>query len=79
MSLQERLRDASLVHPVIPEAAAELDRLQARVSELEVDAERYRWLRDGNNEKDSLATNIATHMYGLEWDAAIDTARKAKP
>ena len=39
------------------------------------DAARYRWLRDGNNVKQSPAVKIATSMYGLEWDAAIDAAR----
>lgn len=39
------------------------------------DAERYRWLRDGCDEKHSRASHIAKHCYGLEWDAAIDAAR----
>lgn len=80
MSLQERLRNASLVHPVIPEAAAELDRLQARVSELEVDAERYRWLRDRACPFDVWTDDPDGLILAAEdLDAAIDTARKAKP
>lgn len=47
-----------------------LDRLEAA----EKDAARYRWLRDGNDHKNSPATQIAMHSYGLEWDAAIDAA-----
>lgn len=49
MSLQERLRtrggrpDGFGLGPICDEAAAELDRLQARVAELEVDADYYVW------------------------------------
>jgi hypothetical protein len=39
------------------------------------DAERYRWLRNGCDEKHSRASHIAQHCYGMEWDAAIDAAR----
>ena len=38
------------------------------------DAERYRWLKNGNDEKHSRATFIAQNMYGMEWDDAIDAA-----
>ena len=38
------------------------------------DAARYRWLRDGCCDKDSVATRIAQNEYGMEWDAAIDAA-----
>lgn len=38
------------------------------------DAARYRWLRDGCNEKGSRASHIAANFYGMEWDAAIDDA-----
>lgn len=57
--------------------AAELARLRekaAMVDELRKDAERYRWLRDGNDNKKSAACHIAVNCYGLEWDAAIDAA-----
>ena len=49
------------------EAAAELERLRK-------DAERYRWLRDGNDNKKSAACHIAVNCYGLEWHDAIDAA-----
>lgn len=41
---------------------------------LRKDAERYRWLRDGNNDENSEATRIAMHYYGGEWDEMIDIA-----
>ncbi len=50
----------------------ENDRLRAA----EISAARYRWLRDGCDHKTSTATHIASSCYGLEWDAAIDTAMK---
>lgn len=40
------------------------------------DAARYRWLRDGCDEKHSEATRISSNCYGMEWDAAIDAARR---
>ena len=40
------------------------------------DAARYRWLRDGNDAKHGAAWHIAVNLYGCEWDAAIDAARK---
>ena len=42
--------------------------------DLRKDAERYRWLRDGNDNKKSAACHIAVNCYGLEWDDAIDAA-----
>lgn len=50
--------------------------LRARVAELEQDAARYRWLRDGCCDKDTAASRIAQNEYGMHWDAAIDAARK---
>lgn len=38
------------------------------------DAARYRWLRNGCDQKDSAATRIAAKCYGLEWDERIDAA-----
>lgn len=72
---------------------AELDRLQARAAELEVDAERYRWLRNqsptypSGSRRHYMWMGVAYTMHydevnerlGEELDAAIDTARKAKP
>ena len=40
------------------------------------DAARYRWLRDGNDAKHGAAWHVAVNLYGCEWDAAIDAARK---
>jgi len=42
--------------------------------DLRKDAERYRWLRDGNDNRKSAACHIAVNCYGLEWDDAIDAA-----
>lgn len=46
----------------------------AEFERLRKDAERYRWLRDGNDNKKSAACHIAVNCYGLEWDDAIDAA-----
>ena len=53
--------------PTTSNTAQELDALRK-------DAERYRWLRDGNDNKKSAACHIAVNCYGIEWDAAIDAA-----
>ena len=52
----------------------ELNALEQERDELRKDAERYRWLRDGNDNKKSAACHIAVNCYGLEWDDAIDAA-----
>ena len=36
------------------------------------DAARYRWLRDGNDDKYSRATYVARNLFGFEWDSEID-------
>jgi hypothetical protein len=41
-----------------------------------LDAARYRWLREGNDAKHGAAWHVAVNLYGCEWDAAIDAARK---
>lgn len=41
-----------------------------------LDAARYRWLREGNDAKHGAAWHVAVNLYGCEWDAAIDDARK---
>jgi len=46
---------------------------------LQKDAERYRWLRAGCDEKQSAASSIAANCYGLEWDAKIDAAMASAP
>lgn len=59
----------------IRNAENESDSLRAEVEALKADAGRYRWLREGCNDKASVATRIATRFWGMEWDAAIDAAR----
>jgi len=60
-------------------AADEIERLRAELEALRKDAERYRWLRNGCDDKGSPATRIAANCYGMEWDAAIDAAMGEKP
>ncbi len=73
----QRLRDKNRGwHPDQADAADEIERLRAQVAELEKDAKRYQWLRDGCCDKDTAASRIAQNEYGMHWDAAIDAARK---
>ena len=70
------------VKPKTSIPAAELATLRenaAEADELRKDAERYRWLRDGNDNKKSAACHIAVNCYGLEWDDAIDAAIAQEP
>ena len=53
---------------------SDYEALQAEGESLRKDAERYRWLRDGNKEENSEAIIIAIHHYGDEWDEMIDAA-----
>jgi len=73
----ERLLPGLFGHSPIEDleaAADELDRLTARVAELEKDAERYRWLRK-QGLGDNLAAVICTMQVSPEqMDAAIDAA-----
>ena len=55
---------------------SEIAELREALRSAEIDAARYRWLRDGCDEKYSPATHIAVNCYGMEWDATIDTAMK---
>lgn len=51
------------------------EQLQARVAELEVDANRYRWLKESNDDKQSTyIRDLSSKHYGLEWDKIIDAA-----
>lgn len=77
-TLSERLRTGVDDPGIFDEAADELDRLTARVAELEKDAERYRWLR---NRIPGSAYRIAGIIYsegGVGVDAGIDKARKGE-
>ena len=56
-------------------AAAPTPAAQAADS-VQEDAARYRWLREGNDAKHGAAWYVAVNLYGCEWDAAIDAARK---
>ena len=49
---------------------------QASADSVQEEAARYRWLRDGNDAKHGAAWHVAVNLYGCEWDAAIDAARK---
>lgn len=75
LSLLTRKHDDSKdAAAILIEAADELDRLTARVAELEKDAERYRWLRK-QGLGDNLAAVICTMQVSPEqMDAAIDAA-----
>ena len=50
------------------------DRQAKRLAEVEKDAARYVWLRDGNDAKHGRAAKIVDNHYGLEWDDLIDLA-----
>jgi len=60
-------------------------RLLARVEELErenealrKDAERYRFLKDQNDDKHNQFAEFVARHYGLEWDSIIDTAMRGQ-
>lgn len=80
--LERRLREAEQRQRGYEQEA---DRLTSRAlaaerarDEAGRDAARYRWLRNGCNEKQSEASRIANNLYGMEWDAAIDAALAAQ-
>ncbi len=50
--------------------------VSAQAASVQEDAARYRWLREGNDAKHGAAWHVAVNLYGCEWDAAIDAARK---
>jgi phage-related tail protein len=80
----QRVRIAELEAAIAAQSAAweqernTADELAKLVVELKTDAERYRWLRDGNDAKHSKAMQIAAKHFGLEWDDLIDAAMKEK-
>lgn len=64
------------------EAADEIERLTARVAELEADALRAGWLRENSNNYDVTQKDGygGRELMGWEYlDAAIDAAREVKP
>lgn len=52
---------------------ARIKQLEAEIAALQVDAERYRWIRDQNNREEG--ARLLTNK--MNADAAIDTARGA--
>lgn len=70
LELADRLASGWPALEDVNEAVRELRRL----AELERDALRYRWLREGCNVVDSEAERIALRLWGQHWDAAIDAA-----
>jgi 23S rRNA A2030 N6-methylase RlmJ len=65
-----------------PAMAQQIFRLQQRVTELEADAARYRWLRENPNNYDVTQKDGygGRELMGWEYlDAAIDAAREVKP
>ena len=78
---------AAKARQMLPEyESGSLDNVKRRVDEcmalraerdaLAADAARYQWLREGNDAKHGAAWHVAVNLYGCEWDAAIDAARK---
>lgn len=59
---------------VIAEWEAGREQAEAVQPDVVRDAERYRWLRNENNDKGTKGIHIAQNLYGIEWDAAIDAA-----
>lgn len=55
------------------------EKAEAECDRLSKDAERYRWLRDGCDNKGTPASWIAHNHYGKDWDDAIDAALKEQP
>jgi hypothetical protein len=45
-----------------------------KLEEASKDARRYRWLREGCNDKGSAASFLVENYYGMEWDEKIDAA-----
>ena len=48
--------------------------VSAQADSVQEDADRYRWLREGNDVQHGAAWHVAVNLYGFEWDAAIDAA-----
>ena len=67
---------ARFVRNVADAAAPQFPTTQAQAASVQEDAARYRWLREGNDAKHGAAWHVAVNLYGCEWDAAIDAARK---
>ena len=76
--LQGEHMDASAAYLALTKENASmqsrLEELEKESAALKKDAERYRWLREGNDAKLGAAWHVAVNLYGCEWDAAIDAA-----
>lgn len=53
-----------------------IEHLYSQIAGLEKDAERYRWLRDGNNDLEGICAGM--QLSGSDLDAAIDAAIAAQ-
>jgi len=57
----------------------EVEELERENEALRKDAERYRFLKDQNDDKhNQFVEKIAARHYGLEWDSIIDAAMKGQ-
>ena len=56
------------------QALDSMKQLEAQLAEARKDAERYRWLKNGCNDKGTTATHIAKDLFGFEWNRSIDAA-----
>jgi len=78
--MSEALRLAEILEGGSPqfnrEAAAELRRLHAENEALRADAERWRWIADGNNFDESFALLTDPKLTTYELTQAVDAARK---
>lgn len=80
MTLSEKLRALAEHWGGVDDDRRKLVALAAQAQELERDAERYRWLRNPDNQGCSVAVWHADHELepatdGVELDAAIDRER----
>ena len=65
-----RAIESAATAPLLAQIAA----LDVQLAEARKDAERYRWLKNGCNDKGTTATHIAKDLFGFEWNRSIDAA-----
>ena len=65
-----RAIESAATAPLLTQIAA----LEVQLAEARKDAERYRWLKNGCNDKGTTATHIAKDLFGFEWNRSIDAA-----